>query len=118
MPSTSISEFSRVSDTSDLPLREKLSLFYEDLIFFDGFDDAIVGVVESYGNPPVVCYDRRLILDILEADMDPEDALEYFEFNVAAAYMGETTPAILERFEDASCLFGGAPSEPPGDDPH
>jgi len=31
-----------------------------------------------------------------QSDMTFEDAEEYFEFNVACAWIGDTTPAFLE----------------------
>lgn len=35
-------------------------------MFMDGFDDAIVGMVESFGQGLVVCYDKNKVIDILQ----------------------------------------------------
>jgi hypothetical protein len=39
-------------------------------------------------------YSRTKILEILQKDMSEEDALEYAEFNIFCAYVGEQTPII------------------------
>jgi len=55
----------------------------------DGFDDAIIGVdLKSMR----LIYSVTKCLEILMKDMDGEDALEYFDYNVSGAYVGEKTP--------------------------
>ena len=68
---------------------------YPDLIILDGFDEAIIGVVERIGLL-AVCYDRSKILRILTRDMSEIEALEYYEFNILGAYMGESSPVYLD----------------------
>jgi hypothetical protein len=82
--------------------REELSdKWGSELLFLEEahYDKCIVGVVVSFGKPPVVCYDKQLLLDtMVEHGMEGwEEALEYFEFNVLGAYVGESTPVFLER---------------------
>jgi hypothetical protein len=67
----------------------------EGLLFADGFDDAIIGIAERIGMEPVVAYDINKIIEILARDMPKEDAVEYFEFNILGAYMGERTPVFI-----------------------
>ena len=67
----------------------------EGLLFADGFDEAIIGVAERIGMEPVVAYDINKIIEILARDMPKEDAVEYFEFNILGAYMGERTPVFV-----------------------
>lgn len=71
----------------------------QSLLFCDGFDNCIVGVVDWFGQPPRVCYDvEAMLAHMVEFwDLSYEDAVEYFEFNVAGAYVGEFTPAFLRR---------------------
>ena len=59
----------------------KISEEYPDLLKADGFDDAIIGVVERIGIQ-AICYDQEKVIDILlERDgRDYEEAVEYFEF--------------------------------------
>jgi hypothetical protein len=71
---------------------------HPDLLTIDGFDEAIIGVVERI-DLLVVCYDKRKILKILSRDMSEMQALEYYEFNILGAYMGENTPVYLDVME-------------------
>ena len=68
---------------------------HPDLLTIDGFDEAILGVVERI-NLLVVCYDRNKIIQILMRDMNEEEAWEYYQFNILYAYMGESTPVYLD----------------------
>ena len=68
---------------------------HPDLLTLDGFDEAVVGIVERC-DLLVVCYDRNKILEILMRDMNYEEAMEYYEFNILGAYMGESTPVYLD----------------------
>ena len=63
------------------------------------FDAAILGVAERCGQPPLVVYDRERCLEALMAlgDLTYEDAIEYFDFNMAGAWMGPHTPLFLSR---------------------
>ena len=71
---------------------------HPDLLTLDGFDEAIIGVVERI-DLLVVCYDKQKILKILSRDMSEMQALEYYEFNILGAYMGEATPVYLDVME-------------------
>ena len=70
-------------------------LDYEGLLFADGFDEAIIGVAERIGMEPVVAYDTNKIIEILSREMSEDEAVEYFEFNILGAYMGERTPIYI-----------------------
>ena len=77
----------------------------EDILQADGFDEAIIGYAEVWtknGQARVMAYDRDMCIDVLmERDgMDWNGANEYFDFNVAGAYMGEMTPVIISRVID------------------
>jgi len=71
---------------------------HPDLLTLDGFDEAIIGIVERI-DLLVVCYDKQKILKILSRDMSEMQALEYYEFNILGAYMGEATPVYLDVME-------------------
>lgn len=64
---------------------------YSDETFLkaDGFDEAIIGVDESSMR---LIYSTSKCIEILMRDMSQTDAIEYFNFNVSGAYMGEKTP--------------------------
>jgi hypothetical protein len=80
-------------------IREHLDDMFEGLLFLSEpeFDSAILGVAERIGMSPIVAYDTAKILDILcERDgMEGDEAVEYFEFNIAGAYVGERTPIFI-----------------------
>jgi hypothetical protein len=63
----------------------------------DGFDDAILGVVERIGLQ-TVCYDLNKVIEILmKQGMDEQDAWDWYQFNMIGAWVGEATPVFLER---------------------
>jgi len=70
----------------------------EDLLLADGFEDAFLGIGQQF-NKQFAIYDKEKCLQILvERDgMTQEDAIEYFDFNVTGAWVGESTPAFLSR---------------------
>jgi hypothetical protein len=60
----------------------------------DGFDDAVIGIEERSGR---LVYDVNLMISILIVDegMSEEDAIEYLDYNVIGAYVGEQTPIYI-----------------------
>jgi hypothetical protein len=79
----------------------KLDPIYDDVLLFDGFEDALMGVVERINQEPCAVYDREKCIDILvERDgMCRADAEEYFSFNTEGAWVGERTPFIFTKIE-------------------
>jgi len=72
------------------------STLENDFMKMDGYDDCIIGVVERTGLPPILCYDKTLILNKLMNDgMNEEEALEFWEYNQLGSYMGEATPCFI-----------------------
>ena len=62
----------------------------------DGYDDCIIGVVEGFGRPNILCYDKEKVLDRLMDDgMGYDEAQEYYEFNMLGSWVGEGTPCFL-----------------------
>lgn len=59
-------------------------------------DEAIVGVALRIGLE-AVCYDENKVIELLmEHDgMSYEDAVEYMEFNMKGAWVGEHTPVFI-----------------------
>ena len=80
--------------------RELVAEVNEDMLFADGFDGALVGYIERAGMPSIACYDKDKCIEILAKDMTYEEAVEYFYFNTAGAYVGENTPCFFTRIED------------------
>ena len=57
-----------------------------------GFEDAVIGTVEQCGMSAKPLLDRAKCIEILEKDMSHEDAIEFFEYNILGAYVGQDTP--------------------------
>jgi hypothetical protein len=76
----------------------------EPILIADGFDEAIIGYSDSWSGNDGRClkavYDRKKCIEILMRDMSEMEAEEYFEFNVAGAYVGPHTPLYVETFDD------------------
>ena len=67
-----------------------------EMLFADGFDGAIEGVVWD-GKRTRVVYRTASSLEILLAQgMTYDEASEYFDFNVAGSHVGVYTPLYLE----------------------
>ena len=76
---------------------EKIIEKYEEEVFLRavGFDEAIIGVEESTMR---LIYSISKCIEILRREMNEEDALEYFYYNVSGSYMGEKTPIWCDDF--------------------
>lgn len=69
----------------------------------DGFDDAVLGVARQFSNHLAVAYSLEKIIASLMADgLTYEEAVEFYEFNIAGAWVGPGTPIIIE--EGSLCL--------------
>jgi len=80
----------------------------EEILLFDNLDDAFIGIGYQQYKGPVAIYDRDTCIEILteefregcEPGEDPhETAEEFFQFNTEGAWMGETTPLIIQKFK-------------------
>ena len=64
-------------------------------IMYEGFDDALVGILARCGTEPLALYDRERCIQILMSKgLTPEDAEDYFCYNVEGCYAGPHTPFI------------------------
>jgi hypothetical protein len=78
---------------------EEIEEINPEALLCDGFDEAIIGMAERINLGPVVAYDVDKMIDIMvERDgMTYEEAIEYFDFNILGAWMGENTPVFITR---------------------
>jgi hypothetical protein len=58
----------------------------------DGLDDAIIGIW-SEGR---LVYSVDKVIEILMKDMTEQEAIEFYEFNIECAYVGERTPIFIK----------------------
>lgn len=65
----------------------------------DGFESCLIGVARRCGQPTLAVYDYgRAVQHLMVSNgMAYEEAVEYMEFNVVGAWMGENTPLWLYR---------------------
>lgn len=81
-------------------MKDKILEFCEineiEVLFADGFDNAIIGLIRSYDEYKIL-YDTEKVLKILSENMTEEEAVEFFEFNIIGSYMGKNTPAFTEN---------------------
>lgn len=69
---------------------------FEVIIYPSGFEDCIVGVGERFGGPPMAVLDVEKMFKKMEKDgMTREEAIEYFEFNILGAHVGEENPVYM-----------------------
>jgi hypothetical protein len=71
--------------------------FAEGAVILDGLDEAIIGIVEEFGNGPRILYSKPKILNILcERDlMTQSEAEEFYDYNILGLYAGEQNAVFL-----------------------
>jgi hypothetical protein len=71
--------------------------YAEGAILLDNLEEAIVGIVEEFGNGPRVLYSKQKIIEILTKDgMTEEEAQEYYDFNILGLHAGEQNAVFLD----------------------
>jgi hypothetical protein len=70
---------------------DKISEWFpeEEILKADGFDEAIIGIDT---NEMRLIYSVSKCVQILCKDMNEEEAVEFFDFNVRGSYVGDKTP--------------------------
>lgn len=70
-------------------------------LLVDGMEAAILGVARRCGQPTLVVYSERKIIDLLKGQgMDEDEAWEFYDFNILGAWVGDNTPLFLSDFRD------------------
>ena len=91
-----------------------LQLFLEEqlpddqtVLLASGLDDAFIGVGSAFNSVPIAVYDKDKVIEILMTRdvMTYEEALEFFDFNIAGAYVGESTPMFMSVMERPTGQF-------------
>lgn len=81
-------------------LIEELYAPTESVLFADGLDDAIVGFDEINWKVVYSKYDVVRILFTENDEMSESDCIEFAEYNIYGAFMGEKTPIWIEDFTE------------------
>ena len=71
---------------------------YPDVLIADGFDKAIMGIVERFGMNPVVLYNKNKCINIMikRDGMTESEAIDFYYYNIVGAHMGDYTPCFAE----------------------
>tara|TARA_Y100001951_G_C11054443_1_gene137421 strand:+ start:121 stop:417 length:297 start_codon:yes stop_codon:yes gene_type:complete len=81
-------------------IRQVLEEENPEALLADGLDKALIGIYRPRWNDsvmPVAVYSIcKIIEELVKDGMDEEEAIEYFDFNVDGAYMGEYTPIYID----------------------
>jgi hypothetical protein len=74
-------------------LKETIEEHNPEALFADGYDNAIMG----YSSDLRVVYSAdEIVRTLVERDgMTPDEAIEFFNFNIECAYVGEYTPIYM-----------------------
>ena len=68
----------------------------ERFLLADGLEEAFIGIGYQF-HTPIAIYSKNKALQCLEAQcMSELEAIEYFDYNIAGAYVGDQTPIFLE----------------------
>jgi len=79
---------------------DKLQVMYPELELLqaDGFDDAVIGIEPLSGK---VIYDiDKMITVLISEGLSNEEAIEYLDYNVLNAYVGEQTPIYIQTIDE------------------
>ncbi len=72
--------------------------FADDVLLADGFDECIIGKNYADGRA-VYSIERMLEVMIIRDEMSMDESIEYFDFNIGTAYVGEMTPIYIWQGE-------------------
>lgn len=74
-----------------------LDEYAEGAVLLTGLEEAIIGIVEEFGNGPRVLYSKRKIIELLTKDgMTESEAEEYYDFNILGLHAGEQNAVFLD----------------------
>jgi hypothetical protein len=82
----------------------------EEIMLADGLDEAFIGIGRTFTTPLAAVYDSDKVIKILMTRdvMTYEEAWEFFEFNIAGAYVGESTPIFISVMKKTNNKRKGA----------
>lgn len=79
----------------------------QQVLLADGLEDAFIGIGSAFNAAPVAIYNRDKVIEILMArdGMTLDEAYEFFDFNIAGAYVGESTPIFMSVMDRPTGQF-------------
>ena len=68
----------------------------EKILLADGLESAFMAIGRQFTHPLAIYSYRKTIKILMRQGMDREEAEEYFQFNIAGAFVGDQTPVFLQ----------------------
>ena len=81
-------------------IRQVLEAENPEALLADNLDNALIGVYrprwEDTDLPVAVYSVCKIISELVKDGMDEEEAVEFYDYNIVGAYMGEFTPIYID----------------------
>lgn len=68
----------------------------ETILLADGLESAFMGIGRQFHYPITIYSYKKVIKNLMRQGMDREEAIEYFDYNIAGAFVGDQTPVFLQ----------------------
>jgi hypothetical protein len=68
----------------------------ETILLADGLESAFMGIGRQFSHPIAIYSYKKTIRALKGMGMTKEEAIEYFDFNIAQAFVGDNTPVFLQ----------------------
>jgi hypothetical protein len=68
----------------------------ETILLADGLENAFMGIGRQFTHPIAIYSYKKTLKCLKGMGMTTEDAEEYFQFNIAGAFVGDQTPVFLQ----------------------
>ena len=68
----------------------------ETILLADGLESAFMGVGRQFHHPIAIYSYKKVIKILMRSKMSHEEAVEYFDYNIAGAFVGDQTPVFLQ----------------------
>lgn len=68
----------------------------ENVLLADGLEHAFMGIGRQFTHPVAIYSYKKTIKTLMRQGMDREEAVEYFDFNIAGSFVGDQTPVFLQ----------------------
>ena len=79
------------------------------LLLYSGLEDAFIGTVDRYNNPPIACYSKVITISLLKKqfNLSTKEANDRLEYEYLLNNFGEATPCFLEDRAIVECSQTG-----------
>ena len=68
----------------------------ETVLLADGLENAFIGIGRQFTHPIAIYSYKKTLKCLKGMGMTIEDAEEYFDYNIAQAFVGDQTPVFLQ----------------------